>query len=243
MSATALTLDGELLSSTEATKSWDDTARPTRRPAPFPQRWFDRLRQAERVLIAEEYEGLLPKQDRRLAELYGVLNDKYFEGVLPAIPVVRGIPPQHDPGGRIGAVTTFQSEPFLYDVSLRIYIAELLFSYSCGDEANRWVEIADKTLHEMVHVAVHLDSLELGDDCVDLHGPRFTAECNRLGLILGGPLVHPGEFADGRSTPEDPPPESYFCCDGWPNRHLPGGYGPVLSRSVIEEFANPWAQQ
>ena len=32
-------------------------------------------------------------------------------------------------------------------------------------------------------------------------------------------------------------PESYYCCDAWPNRHLPGGYGPVLSETELERFA------
>jgi hypothetical protein len=67
------------------------------------------------------------------------------------------------------------------------------------------------------------------DEAIEAFGkafPNFAAKIRFLEVMRGFP-----------------PPESYFCCDGWPDWHLPGGYGPVLNLSVIEEFANPRAQQ
>lgn len=61
-------------------------------------------------------------------------------------------------------------------------------------------------LHEMVHL--HLDQRgvdEWDSGEVAYHGPRFTAECNRIGALLGLP-----EYGDEASW-------------YWPHAHLEGG--------------------
>jgi hypothetical protein len=68
----------------------------------------------------------------------------------------------------------------------------------------------DALLHEMVHAYMHeiAEDLEVG---YKGHGPKFTAECNRLGEMMGLPPV----FTKGRGGPNSA---------SWPLCVRPAGY-------------------
>lgn len=61
-------------------------------------------------------------------------------------------------------------------------------------------------LHEMIHIHLDIkgvDEVEWGEE--PYHGPRFAAECNRIGRLLGIPEYHDEE------------------CYQWPDEHLMEG--------------------
>lgn len=70
--------------------------------------------------------------------------------------------------------------------------------------------VLDCLLHELVHAYQHeiLEDLEPG---YRGHGPKFTAECNRIGALLGLPPV----YTKGRGGPN---------CATWPMCVRPAGY-------------------
>lgn len=79
-----------------------------------------------------------------------------------------------------------------------------------GNAASSIALAKDALLHEMVHAYMHeiAEDLEPG---YKGHGPKFTAECNRIGALMGLPKV----FTKGRGGPNSAQ---------WPLCVRPAGY-------------------
>lgn len=93
-------------------------------------------------------------------------------------------------------VTTCWPDPTSGKLYFTIHIVEGLFIEKIPEGMLRWELIAQTMLHEMVHVAVQLD--QLGDVTLDAdpdHEIEFANECNRIGSLMGWPLVLPDSEA------------------------------------------------
>jgi hypothetical protein len=108
-----------------------------------------------------------------LDALYAELNVEHFDGLLPTIPIYRGLP---------------EATPFW-----RIPLSSLAYTMTPGegDELAIYLREApwDVLLHEMVHVAIWVRYGNRG------HGIRFTRECNRIGAKMGWAEVDHGSMA------------------------------------------------
>jgi hypothetical protein len=103
---------------------------------------------------------------------FGLLNTNAFGGALPEIPV-------HYCRMRAYGAAEPATDRYPHG---RIFLGTMTPWPPCG-----WVGVL---LHEMVHVYLDLqgvDEYEHGTPAY--HGPRFTAECNRIGAVLGWPPV------------------------------------------------------
>jgi hypothetical protein len=161
------------------------------------QRRVIRQRGADMVRTAEDQAASLEpptQQDPRLSELFSVLNEKYFEGLLPLVPVLSSVPGTELEGIQNGLTRyKYRKGKAYVGGDLKIYLADSIFKPIFSNEADRWKVVADTLVHEMAHLAVHVDSL--GEEILTDggHGQRFTDECNRINQAIGGPEVHPDD--------------------------------------------------
>lgn len=121
---------------------------------------------------------------REILEQFRIFNADFFSGKLPEVPI-------H--WRRMAAYGTYcepdARHPFGY---IELSVDE--------QPPGRW---RGTLLHEMIHLfldSLGVDEFEAGE--VPDHGPRFTAECNRIGALLGIP-----EYCDA---------SSWY----WPHAHL-----------------------
>ena len=99
--------------------------------------------------------------DPRLVKLFADLNARHFDGSLPIVAVHQGIPDEAgEREDRYGLVTLeVHPRPDVPSlVSVTIYLADELFEAPWGSEDDRWAKVADTLLHQMVHLAIDLDS-------------------------------------------------------------------------------------
>jgi hypothetical protein len=166
------------------------------------------------LAVTEDY-GSARFIDSRLSDLFDALNVEYFEGRLPTLPVRVGIPWLDEDDEWQG--TNGQTRLIPHDgdgrrgADFRIYLADFLFSFPFEDEVRRWHLVADTLLHEMIHPAVYLDL------------PYFSKSI-RIAVPLN----------ESEAERED-------CAEAdWPETSsFTPRYEPVLSSSVIENFAYP----
>jgi hypothetical protein len=135
--------------------------------------------------------------DQALVDIYDDLNAKHFKQALPPLPVCRTIPTdcaQVDLNGltRLNVLEAGDSGR----VSMTIYLSDWLFETPAASEEIRRQMVANTLLHEMVHVAVHLDALGGVHPLEYGHGLRFAEECNRIGRRAGWGLVEASEQTD-----------------------------------------------
>lgn len=109
---------------------------------------------------------------RELQEQFRVFNADFFGGRLPDVPVV---------WRRMSAFGCAYSPCKRYPHG-HIALSTSLWPYN-PDAKSGW---RGTLAHEMIHIALDgkgVDEFEHGD--VAFHGPRFAAECNRIGGLLG----------------------------------------------------------
>jgi hypothetical protein len=92
--------------------------------------------------------------------------------------------------------------------------------------------LADVLLHEMVH-QWHFEITGTFEDSYKGHGPKFAAECNRIGVSLGLPEVRPAKARGKR--------KSMPSCASWPHNVRPAGYyeGAFIKDDSIEPEQEP----
>jgi hypothetical protein len=182
---------------------------------------------AEAYVALDEDYGSLPFGDSRLAELFDCLNDKYFGGELPPIQVRVGIPWEADEWRGTNGLARFDRTQLLPKPggNIKIYLASFLFSFPFGDDTLRWRLVAETLVHEMVKVAVFLNS---PNEHVSFNGenplPIFAEEL-RIGLPPGDPnevLV-----------------DIHCETDDWPNDEVVSKYGQLLDPLILSSFASP----
>jgi hypothetical protein len=147
--------------------------------------------------------------DEALMDIYDDLNMKYFDEVLPRLPVCRIIPDNTALVDLNGLTRLRVLEPGDSGrVSMTIYLSKWLFETPAASEEIRRRMIANTVLHEMVHVALYLDALGGAHPLEDGHGFRFAAECNRIGGQARWGLVEPSgqsvdELEDSAAWPDN----------------------------------------
>lgn len=138
---------------------------------------------------------------RRLYDAFHEYNALYWDGKLAA-PLILITP--------CGAARTWgdYTTRDVHGLESRIRIAP-----AQADKGERWA--LDVLLHEMVH-AWQYEIAGIADIEISYrgHGPRFAAECNRIGALLGLPEVG----VKGRKGLPD--------CAQWPFNVRPDGYYP-----------------
>jgi hypothetical protein len=131
--------------------------------------------------------------DHRLLRLFDTLNDHHFDGVLPLVMVSRNMPHDVVNGGDLNGNTRLQflGPPDTAPALATISISNWHFETACASAEVRWTMIAATLLHEMAHLAVHLDALGGRHDFDPGHGQMFTDECNRIGRAMEWEEAHP----------------------------------------------------
>jgi len=154
----------------------------------------------------------------QLVELFEDLNGRYFDGLLPVVPVCQGIPEgfdqREDPNGLLRLMMYPKPDAPL-QASATLHLADELFEAPWGSEEARWEKITDTLLHQMVHFAVQVDALGAAHPLEEHHGEHFTEECNRIGQQAGWALVWAS--AEDVSPNED--------ATGWPDNAIERGSG------------------
>jgi SprT-like family len=149
-------------------------------------------------------------QSQALYQAADRFNHEHFAGVLTAILVEITAP-----GSPRAYATHSPRTPEGVDCVIRI-------APSTVDAGERLAH--DVLLHEMIHVwQAETDNREPG---YAGHGPKFAAECNRIGKALGLAEVGVkgrGRAADGSALPD---------CAGWPLNVRPEGYYGDAPRAV-----------
>ena len=140
--------------------------------------------------------------DPDLVLIYERINEHHFGGTLPLVLVHRGCPLDPEAIARdnnpLGVTSCWQS-PTPGKSYVTIHVVDRLFDEEFPHGMPRWELIAKTMLHEMAHVAVQLD--QLGDVTLAFepgHEIAFANECNRIGSLMGWPLVLPDSEATCR---------------------------------------------
>jgi hypothetical protein len=148
----------------------------------------------------------MPQADTALVALFEQLNDTYFAGVLPLVPVVvvpTPEPTEEDTSPGVGMIwptiwtlvgqADGEGEGIVNGIEMEIRLYQCLFedpdpSIWDEDEPEDWRSVPDTLLHEMVHLAVYLDVL----------GQVETVTCDYVDQELGGhhQSYHDQRFAD-----------------------------------------------
>lgn len=131
-----------------------------------------------------------------LSGLFDGLNALHFDSALPPVPICRSIPDdllrRQDRGDGLTRLRMYlQGDVPL--ASVTIYLSGWLFDSPAAPEEVRAELIRNALLHQMVHMAVHLDTLGGVHHFDDHHGQHFTQECNRISERSGWSLVLPSD--------------------------------------------------
>ena len=134
--------------------------------------------------------------DPQLVELFGDLNALHFDSALPPVPICRSIPRDllrhQDRGDGLTRLRVYlQGDVPL--ASVTIYLSGSWFDSPAASEEVRSELIRNALLHQMVHVAVHLDTLGGVHHFDDHHGQHFADECNRISERSGWSVVLPSD--------------------------------------------------
>jgi len=163
--------------------------------------------------------------DPPLVELFGELNALYFDSSLPPVPLCRSIPEgllKHQDLNGLTRLRVYLRGDFPF-ASLTIYLSDWLFDSPTASEEVRWELVRNTLLHQMAHMAVHLDTLGGVHEFDDHHGPHFADECNRIGDQAGWPrelpsVDAPQDIEDAARWPDYAREVSGTCPEGLPQR-------------------------
>ncbi len=124
------------------------------------------------------------RSDRNLSRLFRHLNEHHFGGTLPPVPVAWGLPADHQSDDLL-AICHVRGAWGVDPVLISIYVTESFLPLSATESGSGWRPVARSLLHEMVHLAVSLDSIGNLTGRFDDHGWKFADECNRIGILMG----------------------------------------------------------
>jgi hypothetical protein len=131
----------------------------------------------------------LEPRDSELNELYLDLNDLYFDGLLPPVPVAWGTGPEMADGDFSGNTRVIGAPGGR--LNMRIELPTNLRDDESICEECRVENIENSLLHQMAHIATDLDALGSRKKSFERgHGPRYVRECNRIAVIAGWDRTH-----------------------------------------------------
>lgn len=121
----------------------------------------------------------------RLHLYFDEYNRQFFDGHLPRLHIKIGI--CGSPRAHLACFRPTGDHGISGEIVINIGLFTKSFpGYEEGDDKRHgfFLFIQDVLLHEMVHAYCHL-ILKKPDKSFSGHGPAFTAECNRIGCMLG----------------------------------------------------------